>query len=90
MDQGVIANTKLHYKKLLLRDRIEKIDGNYDTKIELFDAMKFLEKAWETVSPETISRCFKKAKFFDQDLNLQRENEEDLLVDIFPHLTLFF
>ena len=63
MDQGVIQNLKVHYRKLLLRCRISEIEARKDYKIELLDALHLLRRAWEQVTGETIKNCFRHAKF---------------------------
>jgi len=70
MDQGIIATLKRYYKKILLRDKVANIEYGYDTDINILDAMRMLERAWEYVTPDTIKNCFAKAKFFD---DLDRE-----------------
>lgn len=73
MDQGVIANFKFHYKKLLLRDRVNRIDHGEDTKINILEALRFAEQAWENVTATTINRCFKKANFVRDGVDVDME-----------------
>ena len=63
MDQGIIQNLKVHYRRFLLRRRITSIDNKTDFKIDLLDALHFLDRAWNSVKPETLSNCFRKAGF---------------------------
>lgn len=63
MDQGIIQNVKVHYRKRLLRRRIAAIDSDSEFKFNLLDAVFILDKAWEDVTATTISNCFRKAGF---------------------------
>jgi hypothetical protein len=66
MDQGIIQNLKMHYKKLLLRRRLEAMDGGTEFKINLLDALHLVRSAWNRVNESTIKNCFAKAKFVEQ------------------------
>lgn len=63
MDQGVIPNMKVHYRRLLLRKRIDAIDVGQPFSLNLLDAIHLLRRAWEAVSNSTIQGCFRRAKF---------------------------
>lgn len=63
MDQGIIQNLKVHYRKRLLRRRIAAIDSKTDFKFNLLDAVFILNKAWQDVTSTTIGNCFHKAGF---------------------------
>ena len=63
MDQGIIQNLKVHYRKRLLRRRIASIDSGIDFKFNLLDAVFILDKAWSDVTATTIGNCFRKAGF---------------------------
>jgi hypothetical protein len=67
MDQGVIANLKCHYRKLLLRRQIQAFDANVPFSINLLDAVNMLRRAWDCVKEETLHNCFRKAKFIQSD-----------------------
>lgn len=63
MDQGVIQNLKVNYRRFLLRERIAAFDAKTDFKMDLFKALQFLRRSWSDVKPETIAKCFRKARF---------------------------
>jgi hypothetical protein len=63
MDQGVIENLKVHYRRFLLCDRIKAVDEGKATLVNLLDALHHLRKAWIEVKPTTISNCFRRAQF---------------------------
>lgn len=72
MDQGIIQNLKVHYRKLLLRQRILAIDSGTEFSFNLLDSVYLLRQAWNNVTATTISNCFRHAKFtFDQKVNLK-------------------
>ena len=63
MDQGIIQNLKVHYRKLLLRQRILAIDSGTEFSFNLLDAVHLLRQAWDNVTASTISNCFRHANF---------------------------
>lgn len=63
MDQGIIQNLKVHYRKRLLRRRIAAIDSGENFTFNLLDAVFLLRQAWNEVTESTISNCFRKAGF---------------------------
>lgn len=61
LDAGIIKNAKHHYKSLLVRRLLAKIDRkDEDLHINLLDALHFIAMAWQRVSPTTIANCFAK------------------------------
>ena len=66
MDQGIIENLKRHYKKLLLRRRLDAIDDGSEFKFDLFDALQTVGNAWERVTQATIRNYFRKAHFIEE------------------------
>lgn len=63
MNQGIIQNLKVHYRRFLLRERIKAFDENKDILINLLGALHILRKAWMEVKGETIANCFRHANF---------------------------
>jgi len=64
MDQGIIKNLKVHYRRFLLRRRINAIDNKVDFEFNLLNALNLLKRAWKEVKQETLANCFRKAGFF--------------------------
>lgn len=62
-DQGIIQNLKVHYRKNLIMQLIASIEGNREFNFNLLDALYLLRLSWNSVSPSTISRCFKHCGF---------------------------
>lgn len=63
MDQGIIQNLKVHYRKRLLRRRILAIDSQTEFSFNLLNAVCLLKRVWGDVAPTTLVNCFKKAGF---------------------------
>jgi hypothetical protein len=66
MEQGIVQNIKLQYRKLLLRRRVAALDREEEPPFfdfNVLDALKTLKLAWESVTPTTIVNCFSKAGF---------------------------
>lgn len=63
MDQGIIQNLKVRYRRFLLRERIAAFDSKTDFKMDLLKALQFLRRSWSDVKPETLANCFRKAGF---------------------------
>jgi len=67
MDQGIIQNLKVHYRKRLLRRRILAIDSKSDFSFTLLNAVCLLKQAWDDVTLTTLANCFRKAGFVFND-----------------------
>jgi hypothetical protein len=66
MDQGVIQNLKVHYRRFFLRRRIAAIDAKNNFDFNLLNSINLLKRAWDKVKPDTLKNCFRKAGFHDQ------------------------
>ena len=58
MDQGIINNLKVHYRKLLVNKMSHCIDANVGYSVNVLDALHFLRQAWSEVSQALIQNCF--------------------------------
>jgi len=63
MDQGIIQNLKVRYRRFLLRRRIASIDQKVLFELNLLNSLNILNRAWNEVTSETLSNCFRKAEF---------------------------
>lgn len=67
LDQGIIQNVKVYYRKRILRRVIKAIEDNVATEnipIDLRTSIAELSKVWTNdVTQETIRKCFEKAGF---------------------------
>ena len=76
MDQGIIKNLKCHYKKILLRRRLEAMDMEKEFEFTLLDALHVVWCAWEQVSKSTIKNCSAKAKFSEEEYQSEPDGAE--------------
>lgn len=72
VDQGIIANVKAHYTRLLMEKLVKKLDEGKKAKVNELEAVQMLNKSWKSVKEETIQNCWKHAGFTD----LREEDEE--------------
>ncbi|XP_046548899.1 tigger transposable element-derived protein 4-like [Haliotis rubra] len=78
MDQGVINNLKVHYRKQLMTKFIKAIDKEESVSITVLDAMQHLRQAWDCVQPQTINKCYLHAGFKISDqTNTQDDDDSD-------------
>ncbi|XP_052696183.1 tigger transposable element-derived protein 4-like [Crassostrea angulata] len=54
MDQGIIQNLKIHYRKLVIMKQLESIERNKELQITVLDALRMLYQAWDRVTEKTI------------------------------------
>ncbi|XP_052260449.1 tigger transposable element-derived protein 4-like [Dreissena polymorpha] len=82
MDQGVIKNLKIHYRKRVVSKKLVAIENNNTVVITVLDAMFMLREAWDRVTPATIAYCYKHAGFSADptainELDSDQEDPED-------------
>lgn len=63
LDAGIIKNFKVHYRKLIVKDALAKIDGSslaasQITKSIDLTAIWWVKQAWSEVKSDTITNCF--------------------------------
>lgn len=85
LDQGIIKNFKAHYRKLVLKDIIRHMDlhGTKPAdKLNVLQAMRYVESAWNLVKPDTIANCFRHGLLNspDESEDAAREQRSDALV----------
>jgi hypothetical protein len=85
-DQGVIKCVKLNYRKLIMRSLLANMDAAYSAtklakSISVLDAVIWIAEATKQVSPQTVQRCFQKAKFYTSDLN-EKETHGNNIQDL--------
>lgn len=81
MDQGIINNMKLHYRRRILRKTLVALeDNNQPYQITLWDAITNLFKAWDMdIQQATIQNSFTKAGFKKQgETNWSEEDDSPL------------
>lgn len=87
LDLGIIQNFKMHYRTLLLRFVLSKIDecetaSEITKSITVLHAIRWIAQAWEAVRPETIKKCFRKGGVLDQSLAVVSRASSDPFEDI--------
>lgn len=88
LDLGIIQNFKVHYRTLFLRFVLSQIDtcakaSDVAKSVNILHAIRWVAKAWEAVSPETIRKCFRKAGIIDSSLSVvARPCMQDPFLDI--------
>ena len=79
MDQGVINNFKVYYRKEVVQFVLKSIEENNSSEINILQAMRFTREAWFSVSKSTIANYFKKSGFKVTEIfepeGLQEEEE---------------
>ena len=76
LDLGIIKNFKVHYRKLLLRYVVAKIDectvaSEVTKKINILQAIRWIAEAWEKVTVDTIKKCFRSSGILDSKFELR-------------------
>ena len=63
MDAGVIRCLKAYYRKNLAGMRLLAFEGKKELKVDVLEAVKLLDLAWNSVSDVSIQNCFRKVRF---------------------------
>lgn len=78
LDTGIIRNVKHHFKGLLVRCLLAKIEcKDHNLHIRLLDALHSVAFAWDRVKGTTIQSCFRKCGFFITEVAMPTHVEED-------------
>jgi len=82
VDQGIIRNVKVHYRKLLMQYLLANMDctssgSELVRTVSVLDAVIWIRQAVKESLPETATRCFEKAGFFTGEITARVENEND-------------
>ena len=83
LDLGIIQNFKVHYRTLLLRFVLSKIDAcetalEITKSVSILHAIRWIAQAWEAVQPETVKKCFRKAGILDECFSVVSRLCEDI------------
>ena len=86
LDLGIIQNFKVHYRKLLLRFVLSKIDETNDTasqiikSISVLMAIRWVAEAWDSVQEEMIRKCFTKSGITGSSFSVVRRLKIPLMM----------
>ena len=66
LDQGIVANFKLLYRRYWMRFMVEHSLKNQDPikHMHVLWAIRWIIAAWQEVTPQTIENCFIKSTLF--------------------------
>ena len=72
LDAGIIRAFKLKYRKLLIKCVISRVDENMRAPdivkaVDILKVIGWVKSAWEEVKPDTITHCFEKCGFRNED-----------------------
>ncbi|KAL4083749.1 hypothetical protein QTP88_029065 [Uroleucon formosanum] len=87
LDQGIIKNFKLLYRKEIVSEFLACLDNNDSPKVTVLTAIIISHKAWNNVTTQTIQNCFRKCGFVKTIDNEEEEFPITLEVDT-QHNTL--
>lgn len=82
MDQGVIRSLKAKYRSLAVKKKIINLENSELPKFSILTAMKMLRVAWDSVSNQTFTNCFKKAGISSETVERAVNDEDDLFADL--------
>ena len=82
IDQSIIRNVKVHYRKLLMQSLLANMDctsSGYELARtdSVLDAVIWISQAVKKLLPETVTRCFEKAGSFTGEVTASVENKND-------------
>ncbi len=91
LDLGIIQTFKAYYRKHFLTFVLSKIDScdratDVIKSVNVLVALRWVALAWQEVSPETISKCFKKAGVLNYELDVVTLGATDGSVDPFSDI----
>lgn len=72
MDAGIIMSFKKHYRHLHIKWILNLVeDGNdiKDLKMDVLQAIQYIIKSWEEITPETIRNCWQHTKILPPTVN---------------------
>ena len=81
MDQGIIQNMKVFYRKLVVERVIREIEAGREVDykaITVLDAIRMVHSAWHHVKPETIAHCFEHAGFSSLTMSASVQQQTEL------------
>ncbi|XP_054708872.1 tigger transposable element-derived protein 6-like [Uloborus diversus] len=89
LDAGIIKSFKAHYRKYHVRHIVERIKNNVFSLISLKEAIHFIKKAWDEVTPDTILNCWRHTGLVDgEKRSVQNHVEMQEIQDSIDKLTV--
>lgn len=87
LDQGIIRAVKARYRKKMLQHLIT-VAEDCDTRsqflksISVLHAVRWVNSAWQEISPESISKCFQRSGFKERIEGIIDEDEDVGLAEV--------
>ena len=63
MDSGIIRNLKFYYRRILANRRLDAAEKGTPFKWDMLDCLFACKTSWQSVKPDTIKNCWRKAGF---------------------------
>lgn len=87
LDAGIIKTVKHHFKGLLVRRLLAKIDRkDTNLQISILEAMHFIAMAWDRVTPATSINCFAKCGIFKSAVATTSQVPDPIPDDVWSQL----
>lgn len=80
LDAGIIRSFKAHYRCNLALHYVDCVDNGQPLKVNMRDTVCMVKRAWDAVSPQTISNCWKHVGLFSdsgEPTFTERDEQED-------------
>jgi hypothetical protein len=76
---GIIKSFKGYFRRFLILQLIDRRERGLLDSVSLFDSIRLMKDAWDTVTPATVINCFRKSVFSGEFfVGYQNINEDDL------------
>jgi hypothetical protein len=82
MDQGIIWDVKVDYRKLLMQSLLVNVDSSSSASelaryVSVLDGVIWISQGVKKLLSETVTKCFEKARFSTGEVTASVENEND-------------
>lgn len=85
MDAGIIMSFKKHYRNLHIKWILDQVQGGKDIKdlkMDVLQAIRYIIKSWEEITPETIHNCWKHTKILPDTINAELTNLNNIRINV--------
>jgi hypothetical protein len=62
LDQGIIKNFKLNYRKILISKMLQAFEMKSQFQVSMLDALHLIKQAWDSVTANTVKNSFNHSK----------------------------
>jgi hypothetical protein len=80
MDMGIIQSFKGYFRRFLILQLIYRRERGLHDSVSLLDSIRLMKDAWDTVTPTTVTNCFRKSGLSSGEFSVgdQIINEDDV------------